>query len=320
MIRRREFITLLGGAAAAWPVAARAQQDGRVRRVGVLMGYDERDPEAKRWVTAFERRLGELGWKKGTDLLIDYRWPGGPPDRLRAHAAELVSLNPEALLASNSPTLAFLGTATRTIPIVFANVSGVLARQDGNKTGVLPVEPQITEKWVSILQELVPDMGRLAFVCAQYNISGEFVRGVETAADHYGVKVVAIPASRSSINSAIAKFAAEPHGGMVVMPDFVTAILRDGIIAAAMQYRLPAIYGHRFFATDYGLMSYGTDIAESFSQAALYIDRILKGEKPADLPLQLPARYDLVINLRAARAIGLTVPETLLARADEVIE
>jgi putative ABC transport system substrate-binding protein len=231
-----------------------------------------------------------------------------------------VSLNPEALLASNSPTLAFLATATRTIPIVFANVTGILARQGGNITGVLPVEPQITEKWVSILKELAPDIERLAFVCAQYNLSSAFARGVENAADQYGVKVVAIPASRATINSAIAKFAAEPHGAMVVMPDFVTAALRDLIIAAAMQYRLPGIYGHRFFATDYGLMSYGADIAESFSQAASYIDRILKGEKPADLPLQLPARYGLVINLRAARAIGITIPETFLVRADEVIE
>jgi putative ABC transport system substrate-binding protein len=319
-MHRREFITVLGSGSVAWPFAATAQLGDRVRRVGVLMGFSDRNPEAKRWVTVFERKLGELGWKEGTDLLIDYRWPGSPPDRLRAHAAELVSLNPEALLASNSPTLAFLGTATRTIPIVFANVSGVLARQSGNITGVLPVEPQITEKWVSVIKELVPDIKRLAFVCAQYNISGEFVRGVEIAADRYGLKVVPIAASRPSVNSAIAKFAAEPHGGMVVMPDFVTAVLRDLIITAATQYRLPAIYGHRFFATDYGLMSYGTDIAESFSQAALYVDRILKGEKPADLPLQLPARYDLVINLRAASTIGLTVPETLLARADEVLQ
>jgi putative ABC transport system substrate-binding protein len=290
-MKRRAFITLLGGAA-AWPMAARAQQADRVRRVGVLMGLSDQDyPEAKRWIAAFERKLAELGWKEGTDLLIDYRWPGGSPDRLRAHAAELVSFNPDALLASNSPTLAFLGTATTTIPIVFANVLGTLARQSGNITGVLPVDPQITEKWVSVLKELAPDIERLAFVCAQYNISGEFARGVETAADQYGLKVVPIPASRASVNSAIAKFAAEPHGGMVVMPDFVTAVLRERIIAAAAQYRLPAIYGHRFFATDFGLMSYGTDIAESFSQAALYIDRILKGEKPADLTLQLPARY-----------------------------
>jgi len=318
-MQRRKFITLLGGAIAARPFAATAQQAVRVRRVGVLMGVSDQDLEAKRWIAAFERKLAELGWREGTDLMIDYRWPGNPPDRLRAQAAELVSLNPDALLASNSPTLAFLRTATTTIPIVFVNVLGVLARQSDNNTGVLPVEPQIARKWVLFLKELMPDIERLAFVCAQYNIAGEFARGVETTADQYGLKVVPIAAS-PSVNSAIAKFAADPRSGMIVMPDFVTAAVRDRIILAATQYRLPAIYGHRFFATNFGLMSYGTDIAESFSQAALYIDRILKGEKPADLPLQAPVRYDLVINLRAARAIGLTVPETLLARADEVLQ
>jgi putative ABC transport system substrate-binding protein len=319
-MRRRKFLGALGGAAAT-PLVARAQYTYHVDRVGVLMG--RRDREARRWTAAFERKLAELGWKEGTDLLLDYRWVEGAPtsDRLRALATELVSLNPAALVASNQPILVYLSLATKTIPIVFVNVApGPLARHEGNRTGVLPLELQIAEKWVSLFKELAPDTERLAFVCAQYNTKGEFARAVDTAAQQYGMMVEAIPASWKTVNSYIAKFAAERHGGMLVMADYVTAAIRHYIIDAATQYRLPAIYGHRFFASDFGLLSYGVDIAESFSQAALYIARILKGEKPADLPLQRPTRYDLVINLSAARVIGLTVPPTLLARADEVIE
>ena len=321
-MRRREFLSAVGGATVTWPLAVRAQQADHVRRVGVLIGRSAQDPEAKRWIAAFKRKLAELGWKEGTDLLIDYRWEDAlTPDRLRAHATELISLNPDALVASNTPILVYLRLATNTIPIVFANVPpGLMARHEGNQTGVLPLELQITEKWVSLFKKLAPDTERLAFVCERNDTDGEFARAVDTAAQQYGMRVAAIPASWRTVNSYLAKFAAEPRGGMVVMADYVTQAIRNYIIAAAWQYRLPAVYGHRFFATDFGLMSYGTDIAQSFSQAAWYIDRILKGEKPADLPLQLPARYDLVINLRAARAIGFTVPEPLLARADEVIE
>jgi putative ABC transport system substrate-binding protein len=320
-MKRREFITLLGGAAAAWPPDTRAQQDGRVRRIGVMMGYSDQDFEAKRWVAAFEQKLAELGWKDGGNLRIDYRWPGNPADRLRGDAAEIANLNPDAILVSNTPTLAFTASATRTIPIVFANVSSAnLERQHDNVTGVIAVEPQVAEKWVSVLKDLVPAIERVGFLNAPTSTPKEFVQRVETAAGLHGLKFVPMPLSGGILDSTVARFAAEPNGGLVVMPSFIAAILRHRIIAAAAQYHVPAIYGHRFFATEGGLMSYGTDIAQSFAQAASYIDRILKGETPAGLPLQPPSRYDLVVNLKAAKAIGLTIHETFLLRADEVIE
>jgi putative tryptophan/tyrosine transport system substrate-binding protein len=319
-MRRRDFITGLGGAA-VWPLAARAQQSDKVRRIGVLMGFSEQDSEARRWVAAFERKLAELGWKGGIDLRIEYRWPGNLPDRLRAHVAEIVNLNPDAILVINPPTLAFTSTATRTIPIVFVNVtSASLERHYDNVTGIIAVEPQVTEKWVSVLKELVPRIERVGFLNAPTSTPKEFFPHIEASAASHGLKLVPTDASGRPLDTTIAQFAAEPNGGLVVMPSFITAILRPRIIAAAAQFRVPAIYGHRFFAVEGGLISYGTDIAQSFAQAASYIDRILKGETPADLPLQPPSRYDLVLNLKTAKAMGLDVPLNVLALADEVIE
>jgi putative ABC transport system substrate-binding protein len=318
-MRRRDFIAGLG--AAAWPLATRAQQPDKVRRIGVLMGFSEQDSEARRWVAAFERKLAELGWKEGIDLRIEYRWPGNPADRLRAHAADIVNLNPDAILVTNPPTLAFTSTATRTIPIVFANVtSGSLERHYGNVTGIIAVEPQVAEKWVSMLKELVPRIERVGFLNAPTSTPKEFFQHIEAAAASHGLKLVPTTASGRTLDTTIAQFAAEPNGGLVVMPSFITAILGPRIIAAAAQYRVPAIYGHRFFAAEGGLISYGIDIAQSFAQAAYYIDRILKGETPADLPLQPPSRYDLVLNHKTAKAMGLDVPVNVLVLADEVIE
>jgi putative tryptophan/tyrosine transport system substrate-binding protein len=317
MMRRRDFIAGLG--ATAWPLAAGAQQPDKVRRIGVLMGFSEQDSEARRWVAAFERKLAELGWKEGTDLRIEYRWPGNPADRLRADAADIVNLNPDAILVTNPPTLAF--TSTATIPIVFVNVTNAsLARHYDNVTGIIAVEPQVAEKWVSVLKELVPGIERVGFLNAPTSTPKEFFQHIEAAAASHGLKLVPTPAAGRTVDTTIAQFAAEPNGGLVVMPSFITAILRTRIIAAAAQYRVPAIYGHRFFAAEGGLISYGTDIAQSFAQAASYIDRILKGETPADLPLQPPSRYDLVLNLKTAKAMGLGVPVNVLALADEVIE
>jgi len=321
-MRRRDFVAGLG--AAVWPFAARAQQPDRVRRIGVLMGFSEQDSEARRWVAAFERELAKLGWKGGIDLRIEYRWTGRPADRLSDHAADIVNLSPDAILVTNPPTLAFTATRTRTIPIVFANVtSASLERHHDNITGIIAVEPQVAEKWVSVLKELVPSIERVGFLNAPASTPKEFFQHIEAAAASHGLKLVPVALSSPAgptLDATIAQFAAEPNGGLVVMPSFVTAILRPRIIAAAAQYRVPAIYGHRFFVTEGGLISYGTDIAESFAQAASYIDRILRGETPAGLSLQPPSRYDLVLNLKTAKAMGLEVPANVLALADEVIE
>jgi putative tryptophan/tyrosine transport system substrate-binding protein len=322
-MRRREFIGGLGSAA-AWPLAARAQQPDKVRRIGVIMGFSVQNSEAKRRVAAFERTLAELGWKDGIDLEIEYRWPGNPPDRLRADIAEIVNLNPDAILVTNEPTLSFTSVATSTIPIVFVNVTYAgLARHYDNVTGIIAIEPQVAEKWVLVLKDLVPGIERVGFFHAPPSAPEEFLRSVEAAAASHGLKIVSAAMSRPGgpvLETTIAEFAAEPNGGLVVMPSFITATLRPRIIRAAAQNRVPAIYGHRFFTAEGGLISYGPDIAQSFAQAASYIDRILKGETPAGLPLQPPSRYDLVINLKTAKTLGLTIPETLLATADEVIQ
>jgi putative ABC transport system substrate-binding protein len=321
MIKRREFMAGLGSVA-AWPLAARAQQGDRARRIGVLMGFSEQDSEARRWVAALEGRLAELGWKEGIDLRIEYRWlPRNAPDQLRAYAADMVNLNADAILVTTPPTLAFTSTATRTIPIVFANVTSAnLERHYDNVTGIIAIEPQVAEKWVSVLKELVPGIERVGFLNVPTSTPKEFFQHIDAAATSHGLKLLPVALRGTTLDTAIAQFAAEQNGGLVVMPSFITALVRPRIIAAAAQYRVPAIYGHRFFAAEGGLVSYGTDIAQSFAQAASYIDRILKGETPADLPLQPPSRYDLVINLKTAKALGLTIPETLLATADEVIQ
>ena len=321
-LRRRDFIVGLGGAA-AWPLAARAQRLDKVRRVGVIMGFFVQNSEVERWVVAFERKLGELGWKDGIDLKIEYRWPGNPPDRLRADIAEIVNLNPDAILVTNEPTLSFTSVATSTIPIVFANVTNtILARHYDNVTGIIAIEPQVAETWVSVLKDLVPGIERVGFLHAPPSAPKEFLQSVEAAAASHGLKLVPVAMSSPGgpgLETTIAQFAAEPNGGLVVMPSFIAAALRPRIIRAVAQNRVPAIYGHRFFVTQGGLISYGTDIAQCFAQAASYIDRILKGETPTDLPLQPPSRYDLVVNRNTATALGLEVPLSIRLRADEVI-
>jgi putative ABC transport system substrate-binding protein len=322
-MRRREFIAGLG--AAAWPLAACAQQPDKVRRIGVLMGVSEQDSEARRRVDALERKLAQLGWKEGIDLRIEYRWlPRNLPDQLRAYAAEMVNLNADAILVSNEPTLSFTSVATRTIPIVFANVTFAgLGRHHDNVTGIIAIEPQVAEKWVSVLKDLVPGIERVGFLHAPPSAPKAFLQHVEAAAASHGLKLIPVALSSPAgptVDTMVAQFAAEPNGGLVVMPSFITALIRPRIIGAAAQYRVPAIYGHRFFAAEGGLISYGTDIAQSFAQAASYIDRILKGETPAELPLQPPSRYDLVLNLKTARAMALDVPVNMLALSNEVIE
>jgi putative tryptophan/tyrosine transport system substrate-binding protein len=329
-MQRREFITLLGGAATAWPLSAQAQQD-RMRRIGVLMAYAETDLEAKKWIAAFDRRIAELGWKAGSNVTIEYRWAGDTLELIRAAAAELVGLRLEVMLASNTPATGALLQATRTIPIVFVNVSDPigsgfianLARPGGNATGFIPIEPPLGGKWISLLKETVPRISSVAFMHNPQTapFAGEFIRHAETAAALNGWRFIAVPVhGADGIDSIIAQAAREANGSLIVLSSAFTTAHRGRIIAAAAQHRLPAIYGFRYFAADGGLMSYGSDMNQMFSNAASYVDRILKGERPGVLPAQTPTKFEWVINLKTAKAIGIEVSNSALLLADETIE
>jgi putative ABC transport system substrate-binding protein len=328
-MNRREFMTLLGGTAAAWPLVARAQQSGRVRRIGALMGIAENDPESQARITAFLQRLQELGWTEGHNVRIDYRFAGGDTRRMRAYAAELVGLAPDVILVQSNDGLAALRQETRTVPIVFAVVadpvgSGFvesLARPGGNITGFTIFEPSLGGKWLQALKEIAPGVTRVAAILhPETTANVEFLRAAEAAASSFGVTLTAAGVhDAAEIERAVTAFATEPNGGLVV-PHPVTAAHRDLIIGLAARHRLPAVYSFRFFATAGGLMAYGNDAVDLFRRAASYVDRILKGEKPGELPVQAPTKFELVINLKTANALGLTVPPNLVARADEVIE
>ena len=329
-MRRRDFITLLS-CAAAWPFTAHAQQPGRMRRIGVLMGYAERNLEAQAWVKAFVQGFEELGWIVGRNVSIDYRFGAGDADRMRTYAKELVGLAPAVILAESSPATAALKQATRTIPIVFVNVFAPvgqrfvsnLAHPGGNITGFSSIEPEMGGKWFGLLKEVAPHLARVAVI---YNLktgpfSPLFLDAIEKAAPSLPVKLITIPIhDTADIERSISAFAHDLNGGLIVLPSTFLVAHRKLIFEQAAQHRLPAIYGFRFFAVDGGLMSYGVDVPDLFRRSASYVDRILKGEKPGDLPVQAPVKYQLVINLKTAKALGLNVPPTLLTRADEVIE
>jgi putative ABC transport system substrate-binding protein len=324
---RREFIALLGGAA-AWPLAARSQQGERVRRIGVLMNLTADDPEAQLRNAAFLQGLQQLGWFAGRNLRVDSRWVGGITDRFREYAAELVALGPEVILAVSSPSVAALQQATRTIPIVFVNVAdpigagfvGSMARPGGNATGFTVFEYGMSAKWLELLKQVAPGVTRVAVVRDPTNAAGVGQFGaVQSVAPSLGVELNSVAVSDSAdLERGVMAFAREANGGLIVLPGGSVVSHRNLIIALAAKYRLPAVYPYRYYAG--GLLSYGPDAIVPFRRAATYADRILKGEKPADLPVQAPTKYELVINLKTAKAIGLTVPPSLLARADEVIE
>jgi putative tryptophan/tyrosine transport system substrate-binding protein len=330
MIRRREFIAGLGGAG-AWPLNARVQQGEQLRRIGVLVNSRESDEQRQLLLGAFEQGLGKLGWIDGRNIRIDYRGGAADIDPLRTLASELVALRPDVLLANGSPVVAALRQATREIPIVFTTVidpigSGfvaTLARPGGNVTGFMSTEPPLRSKWVELLKGIAPDLQRAAFLFGPdfAPIAGESVRQAEAAAVRLNVGLIATAVRNDSdVEDALAALARVPNSGLVVNNDAFSAAHRARIIALAMLHRLPAIYPSRFYATDGGLMSYGYDPIDQFRQAASYVDRILRGAKPADLPVQTPTRYEMVLNLKTARAIGLDVPPNLHALADEVIE
>jgi putative tryptophan/tyrosine transport system substrate-binding protein len=328
-MQRREFITLLGGAAAAWPLAARAQQTERVRRIGVLSALAEDDPESVTRRAVFEQALKALGWTNGSNLRVDYRWSSGDADRGRKLAAELVALAPDVILTSGNIALTPMMQATRTIPIVFVQAvdpvgSGFvesLARPGGNITGFTQFEYSLAAKWVELLKQIAPSVTRAAVIRDPTRGPGigQFAV-VQAIAPSLGMELSPINSlDVSEMERATAAFARSPNGGLIVTVGG-TAFNRDLIIALAAKHRLPAVYPYRYFVSGGGLMSYGPDTIEQYRRAAGYIDRILKGEKPADLPVQAPTKYDLVINLKTAKALGLIVPPSLLARADEVIE
>jgi putative tryptophan/tyrosine transport system substrate-binding protein len=336
-VRRRDFVMLLGGAAAGplflWPLAGRAQQGERVRRIGALMGVAENDPARQSFVPAFTQALQELGWRDGGNIRIDYRWGGGDSDRIHSYARELVELHPDLILGHTTPVVAALKRETRTIPIVFTQVSDPVgsgfitsfAEPGGNITGFTNLESSMSSKLVELLKEIAPAMTRVALMFNPETApagGSYFLRPVEAAAPALKVKVVPAPVHNAGeIDSAITAFAREPGGaGLIVMPDVFLLAHREQILALAEQHRLPAAYAYRFFAVSGGLMSYGTDLADLFRRAAAYVDRVLKGAKPAELPVQQPTKFELVINLKTAKVLNLSVPDKLLALADEVVE
>jgi ABC-type uncharacterized transport system substrate-binding protein len=333
-MRRREFITLVGGAAAmsslSWPLAARAQQSERVRRVGVLTNLVADDPESQARVGAFLQGLQESGWALGRNVRMEYRWGGGDADRTRRYAAELVALAPDVILTSGSTALAPLLQATRSVPIVFAQVPDPvgagfvtsLARPGGNATGFLTFEYGLSGKWLELLTQIAPGVTRAAVIRDPAQSAGIGQWGAIQAVAP-SVRMLVSPVNVSDageIERDVAAFARGSNGGLIVTSSPSAGLHRDLIVTLAARHRLPAVYYQRVFVAAGGLISYGPDFIDQYRRAAGYVDRILKGEKPADLPVQAPTKYELVINLKTAKALGLDVPPQLLARADEVIE
>jgi len=331
-LRRREFISLLGGAAVVWPVAVHAQQGDGVRRIGVLMGWAESDPEAKSDLAAFVRVLEQLGWAGGRNLRIDTRWAGGNADQMRTFAKELVEMQPDVILANTTPVTAALQRETQRIPIVFVVVSdpvgaGFLAslpRPGGNITGFINIESSLGGKWLELLIEIAPRVKRAAIMFNPDTAPGGgsyFLGPFEAAARSFAVEPITAPVrSDAEIEKVITQLGRESGGGLVLMTDGFMFVHRKSIISLAARNNVPAIYAESVSAKDGGLLSLGANYLDVFRRAAPYVDRILKGEKPADLPVQVPTKFELVINLKTAKALGLTVPATLQAVADEVIE
>jgi putative ABC transport system substrate-binding protein len=328
-MRRRAFISLLGGAAAAWPLAARAQQGERMRRIGVLVPQDQDSPVAQARIAALLQELQRLGWT-GRNVRIDIRWAGAEVENIRKHAAELAALAPDVILANGSVVVTPLLQATRTVPIVFvvvpdpvgAGFVDSLARPGGNATGFVQFEYGLSGKWLELLKEVAPRLTRAAVLrdAAIPSGTGQF-GAIQSVAPSVGLEVSPVNIrDASEIERAVGAFARSANGGLIVTGSALAQLHRNLIITLAARYKLPAIYFERFFVTAGGLISYGPDLVDQYRRAGDYVDRILKGEKPADLPVQAPTKYETVINLKTAKALGLEIPQTVLARADEVIE
>jgi putative ABC transport system substrate-binding protein len=330
-LKRREFVTLLGGAA-AWPSTLVAQGTDRARRIGVLMEIAASDPQARSNIAALQRGLHKLGWLEGSNLGIKYRWAPDDPVLVWKFAKELVELRPDVIVAHSSPVVATLLGQTRNIPIVFVSISDPIgegfvasfARPGGSVTGFTNFESSMTGKWVELLKDIAPELTRVAFLFNPQTAAGGgsyFLRPIDAAASTLKVKaIMALVHDDDEIEAAFAALAREPGAGAVLLPDIFTVAHHQRVIALAESYRVPTVYSYRFMAERGGLISYGVDIDNLFERAATYVDRILKGTKPADLPVQAPTKFELVINQKAAKALGLTVPDKLIARAEDVIE
>jgi putative ABC transport system substrate-binding protein len=329
MIRRREFVAALGGAM-AWPLAARAQQGDRVRRIGVLVGGDENDPEVKRRLSAFTQALAGLGWTDGRNMRMELRWFGADTNRMRALAQELAGLQPDIVLTGGTPTTAAIQRETRTIPIVFASVgepvaSGLVPRLNqpgGNITGFALFEPTLGGKWLELLSEIAPGLKRAAIMFnPDTSAASLYVPSFETATRTLRVEPIIAPVhSDAEIETAIISLGREPGRGLVAMPGAFMMAHRAPLILAAARNNVPAVYSNAVYARDGGLLSYAPDTVDNFRRASSYVDRILRGEKPGDLPVQLPTKFEMIVNRKTATALGLAVPPSIMLRADEVIE
>jgi putative ABC transport system substrate-binding protein len=327
-VRRRDFIALAGGAA-AWPLAARAQRDNRVRRIGVFMNLPEGDPDGTNWIAALLKSLDEFGWTEGRNIRLDFRW-GIDAAHVQKNAEELVALNPDVIVAASVPAVRALRQVTRTVPIIFVAVTDPvtvglvesLAHPGGNATGFSPAELGLGAKWLQVLKDMAPALARVGVFHNPANAGSVSQFAIlQAAAPALGLALSVIDtADKSAIEPGVAAFASSPNGGLVALRIGENISQRDSLTAAAAQFRLPAVYPLRVFATDGGLASYGPDVAEQYRQAAGYVDRVLRGEKPADLPVQVASKYQLVINLKTAKSLNLAIPQTLLATADEVLE
>jgi putative ABC transport system substrate-binding protein len=329
-MNRREFIRLLAATAVTPPLVARAQPPDSVRRIGIFFGgFSETDPESRARIEAFTQRLQELDWIEGRNIKFDLRFGGGDNNRQRAYAAELIGMMPDAIVANSAPAVMALVRQTKTIPVVFANVfdpvaSGFvasLARPGGNITGFSNFEPTMAGKWLELLKEIAPGVTRVTAMFERSNPNAEFARIAEQAAPSLHLQYTAAPVSSATdIQNVIHAIVQESNSGLVVIGGTITSANREAIVGLASQHRLPAVYAYRYYVTSGGLLSYGVDSIDIFRRAAGYVDRILKGTKPADLPVQQPTKFELVINMKTAKALGLEVPPTVLARADKVIE
>jgi len=329
-MRRREFIALIGGAA-AWPLAARAQQSARIRHIGILMAFSENDPEAQSWAGGFREELGKLGWTEGHNIQIDTRWATADVESLQHFAKQLVALQPDLILTGSTPATAAMRQQTNTIPIIFAMVgdpvgSGFVAslsRPGGNLTGFTPIENSLGGKWVELLKEIAPRVVRVAMVFdpAMAPFASYYLNPFKAAAASFGMEAIVAPVDdMAALEGVVATSAREPNSGLIVMPDAFMIGHHTDITSLVARYRVPTVYPFRIFAEVGGLVSYGSNALDEFRRAASYADRILKGAKPSELPVQTPINFDLVINLKTAKTLGLDVPSSIRLRADEVIE
>ena len=329
-MQRREFIIALGSAVAAWPLGARAQQGNQAPLIGVMISLAENDPEAQANATALREGLEKLGWIEGRNIRTDYRWGVGDPARARAAVKELLALSPDVIMPATTQMLAAVKEVTGSVPVVFVNISDPvgtgfvdsLARPGGNVTGFTNFEYAMGEKWLQTLKDIAPGVTRMAIISNPKNPNTAlYLRAIEPAAKALALQLTVTPVNDAAeIERTIATFAGEPNGGLLVMPDPLTITHRELIVALAARHRLPAAYPYRFFVTSGGLMSYGIDRVDLYRRAAAYVDRVLKGAKAGDLPIQQPTKFELTINLKTVKALGLTVPPKLLFTADEVIE